>query len=125
MSQGECQGFLWNAGNKRTNQPSESGRNAAGQRDGLNLYVDAAIPLIKAPVRVQPPQVAAIVADRLLRSIRLVGTFYFRDPCAAGTADRVRPIKGCVLHVVFRVQNYGHNLVLAQAQENLEVVTVV
>src|SRR5712691_7575330 len=124
MGQRECQGLLGDAGDKRTNQPSESGRNAAGKRDGFQLYVDAAILLIKTPVRIQPPQVAAIVAYRLLRSIRLVDTFYFRNACTAGIADGTRQIKGSVRRVVFRIQNYGHNLVLTKAQENLEVVTI-
>src|SRR6266852_486264 len=124
MRQRECQGFLWNADHKWTNQPSESSRDTPSKGNGFELYVDAPIPLIKAPVRIQPPQVTAIVADWLFRSIRFVGIFDLRNVRTLVSASRPRLVKSCVFHVVFRIQQHGYDFVLTQPQKNLEFITI-
>src|SRR4051794_40827937 len=62
----EFQGFARQARHERTDEPSQADRNATTEGDRLALQVSAPVPLEKAPIRVQPPEIPAIVTDWLL-----------------------------------------------------------
>src|SRR5579885_1059497 len=51
--------------NNRLNRPTQTEGNFAGQRNRAALDVHAAIPLLKSPVRIQPPQKAVTCVRRL------------------------------------------------------------
>src|SRR3954468_14108407 len=62
----ELQRLPGQAGDERADEPAETDRNSPGERHRLALQVGPAVALEKTPVRVQTPEIAAVVADRLL-----------------------------------------------------------
>src|SRR5215207_579630 len=80
----EFQRLARHAVDERPRRPAEAEGNTPGERHRLALDVDPAAALDEPPVGVEPPQVAAVLADRLLALGRLPRALDLGD---AGTAD--------------------------------------
>src|SRR5580693_8017564 len=60
--QGSRQALAFNSVCRGNEEPADDRRQAARQRRGFTLQIDAAIALLQAPITVQPPQVAAAMS---------------------------------------------------------------
>src|ERR1700675_1897711 len=84
LAQSAIEGFPGNLGNQRLQQPAQSKRNVAGQRQSLALHVNAAVFLLKSPIGVEPPEITSALTDGPLLAIRMVGVLYLSNLSADG-----------------------------------------
>src|ERR1035441_6294661 len=59
-AQCEFERFAWNTLHKWPDRPAESGWNGMRERDGFDLHVQSTVPLLIAPVRIEPPKKTVI-----------------------------------------------------------------
>ena len=118
------QRFPRDARDEGTDQPAEAERDAARERHRFALHVNASVSLDEAPVRVESPQIAPVVAHRLLA---LIGSARVLDLLYAGADDLRGSLSGRnprEPRVVVAVDDDGEAFFLIEAQEHREVVAV-
>src|SRR5579859_3464768 len=108
--------------NDRRNEPAQAGGNVARQRDGFALDVYTAVALFETPVGIEPPEESVILSDGQRALAGTAGVGYLGDAGAVGTAAVAGGVHGLVTNIVLRIECYGDDLFLAQAQVHLEVV---
>src|SRR5579863_4651923 len=123
--QRELKRFSRYADDEGTNEPAQSLRDIAGERDGFQLDVDAAIALPEAPVGIESPQKTAVVAYGLLKLARLSSAFHFCYARTVGLAVSSFAVQAHIVHLVIGVQNNSYNFRFAQAKGELKVIAVV
>src|SRR5258705_13998919 len=63
LAQNAIEGFPGNLADQRLQQPAQSKRNVAGQRQTLTWHVNAAVFPLKSPIGVEPAGIASALAD--------------------------------------------------------------
>jgi hypothetical protein len=125
-AEGEGHGFARDAFNKGADKPSDDGRDIASERDGFELDVRAAVAFEIAPVCVQAPEVAAVVADGLFGTVGLVMVFDLGDARGNGACLEAVGVDGHVEDVMLGVVDGSDpSLLFVEAEEHFEVVAVV
>src|SRR5579885_3202559 len=121
---GEFEGFLRDAGDKRTDHPAEAQRNIAGERDDFALHEDAAVLLLHAPPGFHAPEEAVILAGRFFAFVAFAGVLHFRNTNGAAAAVRAKWAVAVILNVVDGIENDGDDLRAAKTEKDAIVGAV-
>ena len=106
------------AGDERSHDPAEAERYVARQRHRLALHVNPAVPLEEAPVAVDPPQIAAVVADRELPLRAGPGVLDFLNAGADDLAVGAARAHLTEARQVFAVHGDADHLLQEESQED-------
>ena len=115
---------LGEAAKKRIHKPCKKSWNAAAERNGFKLNIDAAISFFKPPIAVEPPQKPAISADRLFALIRSARIFDFHYPLRIGPAVAAALAESKIRHFKFCIVNDGDDRLLIHLNKNVETLSV-
>lgn len=122
--EGEFERVAGDAGDVRPDGPGESIGNGAGEGDGFELEIEAAVAFLPGPVRVLAPEVAVVFGGGEGALGRRAGVGDFRDARAARGAVSVVRVELPEDDVVGGVEDDGEDVALADAHEDPEVVAV-
>ena len=112
------------AGHDGRDHPAHQQRYGPAQREDLAFHQHAAGNLLVAPVHVQPPQEAAVVADGLLPLVRRPEVLQLGDPRRLASAPGPPAARAHVLRHVLGVVVHGDDGLPAQLEKRPQLVAV-
>src|ERR1017187_3636158 len=123
-AQSELEGLAWNTLHKGPDRPTEAGWNGTSERDGLDLHVQSTVPLLVAPVGIQPPKKTVIFGGFQCALAASAGRVDFGDLCASRDAVSVPRIEPLKVDVVGRIQHHRDYVVLPHSHCRHEMSTL-
>src|SRR5688572_27885558 len=77
--QGAFEGFLGKGFDKPLDQPAEAKRDRPAEADRLALDNHSSVLFLESPIRIQTPEIAAVVADGHFSLLARAGVLHFSD----------------------------------------------
>src|SRR5258706_13765064 len=115
-------GLSRSAPDERVDEPEKDRGPVSAKRNGLDLHIDSAVLFFQPPIVAETPKIAVPLANRKLRTIRLLGMLQLSDSRRGCAADRMCSVDLGVVNLEFGIEGNAARGVLVKLQIDFEGV---